>query len=101
MPIEDQDEMALPLADALRAQVEVDPEPSHKVDLYLQLGDLCETQLALAARAVEPFFTTREGAAGLGLSQAYAFARQCGGVLSIDSAPGEGAEVSIILPNAA
>lgn len=55
----------------------------------------------LAARAVEPFFTTREGAAGLGLSQAYAFARQSGGVLSIDSKPGEGAEVSITLPNAA
>jgi signal transduction histidine kinase/PAS domain-containing protein len=54
----------------------------------------------LAARAVEPFFTTREGAAGLGLSQAYAFARQSGGVLSIDSAPGEGAEVSITLPAA-
>jgi PAS domain S-box-containing protein len=54
----------------------------------------------LAARAVEPFFTTREGAAGLGLSQAYAFARQSGGVLSIDSAPGGGAEVSISLPNA-
>ena len=55
----------------------------------------------LAARAVEPFFTTREGAAGLGLSQAYAFARQCGGVLSIDSVPGDGAEVSITLPQAA
>lgn len=54
----------------------------------------------LAARAVEPFFTTREGAAGLGLSQAYAFARQSGGVLSIDSAPGEGAEVSVTLPQA-
>jgi signal transduction histidine kinase len=54
----------------------------------------------LAARAVEPFFTTREGAAGLGLSQAYAFSRQSGGVLSIDSAPGGGAEVSITLPRA-
>ncbi|HYC68370.1 PAS domain-containing sensor histidine kinase [Brevundimonas sp.] len=54
----------------------------------------------LAARAVEPFFTTREGAAGLGLSQAYAFARQAGGVLSIDSEPGRGAEVSITLPAA-
>ncbi len=52
----------------------------------------------MAARAVEPFFTTREGAAGLGLSQAYAFARQSGGVLSIDSRPGQGAEVSITLP---
>jgi signal transduction histidine kinase len=54
----------------------------------------------LAARAVEPFFTTRDGAAGLGLSQAYAFARQSGGVLSIDAAPGGGAEVSITLPQA-
>ncbi|MBI2260334.1 MAG: PAS domain-containing protein [Caulobacterales bacterium] len=54
----------------------------------------------LAARAVEPFFTTREGAAGLGLSQAYAFARQSGGVLSVDSQPGQGAEVSITLPAA-
>ena len=55
----------------------------------------------LAARAVEPFFTTREGAAGLGLSQAYAFARQSGGVLSIDSQPDQGADVSITLPAAA
>ncbi|MGV9006718.1 MAG: PAS domain-containing protein [Brevundimonas sp.] len=51
-----------------------------------------------AARAVEPFFTTKAGAAGLGLSQAYAFARQSGGVLSIDSRPGDGAEVAITLP---
>ena len=55
----------------------------------------------LAARAVEPFFTTRQDAAGLGLSQAYAFARQSGGTLSIDSRPGEGAEVSITLPQVA
>lgn len=54
----------------------------------------------LAARAVEPFFTTKDGAAGLGLSQAYAFARQSGGVLSIDSRPGDGAEVAITLPAA-
>ncbi|WP_374514529.1 ATP-binding protein [Brevundimonas sp.] len=54
----------------------------------------------LAARALEPFFTTREGAAGLGLSQAYAFARQSNGTLSIDAAPGGGAEVSITLPEA-
>ncbi|WP_372708102.1 ATP-binding protein [Brevundimonas sp.] len=54
----------------------------------------------VAERAVEPFFTTREGAAGLGLSQAYAFARQSGGTLSIEAAPGHGAEVSITLPMA-
>lgn len=52
----------------------------------------------VAARAVEPFFTTREGAAGLGLAQAYAFARSAGGVLSVDGRPGQGARVSIWLP---
>ena len=50
------------------------------------------------ARASEPFFTTKSGAAGLGLAQARAFARQSGGTLSIDSAPGEGAEVAMTLP---
>ncbi|CAN5161365.1 hypothetical protein BH09PSE1_BH09PSE1_26720 [soil metagenome] len=52
----------------------------------------------IAARASEPFFTTKQGAAGLGLAQAMAFARQSGGTLSIDSTPGEGAEVAVILP---
>jgi signal transduction histidine kinase len=50
------------------------------------------------ARASEPFFTTKSGAAGLGLAQARAFARQSGGTLTIDSAPGEGAEVAVTLP---
>jgi signal transduction histidine kinase len=50
------------------------------------------------ARASEPFFTTKTGAVGLGLAQARAFARQSGGTLSIDSAPGEGAEVAVTLP---
>lgn len=52
------------------------------------------------ARASEPFFTTRDGATGLGLSQAYAFARQSGGRLAMDSAPGEGTEATLILPPA-
>jgi len=55
----------------------------------------------LATRALEPFFTTKPEASGLGLSQAHAFARQSGGKLSIDSLPGEGAEVAITLPLAA
>jgi PAS domain S-box-containing protein len=55
----------------------------------------------VAARASEPFFTTKQGAAGLGLAQAQAFARQSGGTLLIDSTPGEGAEVAVILPSLA
>lgn len=52
------------------------------------------------ARASEPFFTTRPGAAGLGLSQAYAFARMSGGRLVLNSTPGEGTEAAIVLPAA-
>jgi PAS domain S-box-containing protein len=52
------------------------------------------------ARALEPFFTTKDvgQGSGLGLSQAYGFARQSGGTLTIDSAPGEGTKVTFYLP---
>jgi len=49
-------------------------------------------------RATEPFFTTKPEAAGLGLSQAFAFARQASGVLTLDSRPGEGAEAAVVAP---
>jgi PAS domain S-box-containing protein len=54
----------------------------------------------VAARAFEPFFTTKAGdeATGLGLAQVYGFARQAGGGVGIDSAPGAGSTVSIYLP---
>jgi len=55
---------------------------------------------ATIARAVEPFFTTKapgEGT-GLGLSQVYGFARQSGGSVDIESKPGQGACVALLLP---
>ncbi|MET3665448.1 PAS domain S-box-containing protein [Caulobacter sp. 1776] len=55
---------------------------------------------ATIARAVEPFFTTKapgEGT-GLGLSQVYGFARQSGGSVDIESKPGHGATVALMLP---
>ncbi|HEY2662521.1 MAG TPA: ATP-binding protein [Caulobacteraceae bacterium] len=52
------------------------------------------------AKAFEPFFTTKDvgKGSGLGLSQVYGFARQSGGYATIDSAPGEGTSVCIVLP---
>jgi CheY-like chemotaxis protein len=52
------------------------------------------------ARAFEPFFTTKAPGAGsgLGLSQAFGVARQSGGTVAIDSAPGRGTSVRLLLP---
>jgi signal transduction histidine kinase len=54
----------------------------------------------VVARAVDPFFTTKEvgKGSGLGLSQVYGFVRGASGGLRIDSAPGRGTTVEIYLP---
>jgi signal transduction histidine kinase/CheY-like chemotaxis protein len=55
---------------------------------------------AVRERAFEPFYTTKEAAkgSGLGLSQVYGLACQSGGTARIDSKPGTGTRVDIILP---
>ncbi len=51
------------------------------------------------AHAREPFFTTKKSeGTGLGLSTAFEIARDAGGDLRLDSAPGEGTTVSLFLP---
>ena len=56
----------------------------------------------IRAKVFEPFFTTKEVGmgSGLGLSQVYGIARQLGGGVEIDSAPGAGTVVRVYLPRA-
>jgi signal transduction histidine kinase/ActR/RegA family two-component response regulator len=49
-------------------------------------------------RVLEPFYTTKENASGLGLSQVAAFAKRSGGTLKVGSVPGRGSVFTILLP---
>jgi signal transduction histidine kinase len=53
-------------------------------------------------RIFDPFFTTKSAGrgTGLGMSQVFAFVRNAGGEIVVDSAPGAGTSVAVALPMA-
>lgn len=51
-----------------------------------------------SSRVITPFFSTRPGHLGLGLSAAYHTARIHGGWLDVKNSPGHGATISLYLP---
>jgi CheY-like chemotaxis protein len=57
----------------------------------------------IVAKAFEPFFTTKGvgKGTGLGLSMVYGMAEQSGGRAEIESQPGEGTTIRILLPRSA
>ncbi|HMF97299.1 MAG TPA: PAS domain-containing protein [Vicinamibacterales bacterium] len=84
------------------SRVDEDLQPGPYVRLSLQdTGSGMASEVA--ARAFEPFFTTKSGGrgTGLGLSMVYGFAKQSGGTVTIQSQPGRGTTVTMLLPVAA
>jgi CheY-like chemotaxis protein len=56
----------------------------------------------VAQRAFEPFFTTKgPSGSGLGLSQVYGMVRESGGSVRLQTSPGGGTSVTLLLPRAA
>ncbi len=91
----------------LAARVTLDSQSSRV--LGVPTGTYCRVQVRdtgigmdeeTCARAFEPFFTTKPkgSASGLGLSTVHGIVRRAEGVISIDSTPGEGTLISLLVP---
>jgi len=62
----------------------------------------CGMSAAVREQVFEPFFTTKAtgSGSGLGLSMVYGFVRQSGGQIELETAPGQGTTVRLLLPRA-
>jgi signal transduction histidine kinase len=78
-----------------------DPAPGEYVRISVIDSGVGMTE-EVQARALEPFFTTKEvgEGSGMGLAMVSGFVRQSGGFMRLESAPGEGARISIFFPRA-
>ena len=84
-----------------RAMVQ-DREAGHRLVEISVTDNGVGMERQVAERALDPFFTTKavDKGTGLGLAQVYAVARQSGGDVKIDSTPGQGTTMRLLLPAA-
>ncbi len=77
----------------------VGKNPSY--DVLVQISDTgTGMNLDTQARMFEPFFSTKETNIGLGLTAVYGIVKQNGGMVEVDSRPGQGTAVRVWLPGA-
>jgi len=73
--------------------------PKEARTIVLQVSDTGEGMTPeAAASAFEPYFSTKEAGVGLGLALVRRIVESHGGRVALDSAPGEGTSVRILLP---
>ncbi len=70
--------------------------PTHLQVLISDSGEGMDEEVL--ERALDPYYSTRSGHAGLGLGQAWACMRAHRGDLELDSVPGHGTQVRLLLP---
>jgi signal transduction histidine kinase len=86
------------------AHVELHPEPGEQPAGPCVMLAVTDTGTGMTEdvrrRAFEPFFTTKAAGqgTGLGLATAYVMVRQMGGAVRLESEPGRGTRVVILLP---
>jgi CheY-like chemotaxis protein len=87
-------------------RTEIEDSPDVRAGNYICVS-VADTGIGMSeevlARATEPFFSTKPvgKGTGLGLAQVYGIARQAGGSLRIESEPGRGTTIHLLLPEAA
>lgn len=84
-----------------RIEISAKPSRGHEDSIDLEVADNgMGMPKDVAERALEPFFTTKPAGkgTGLGLAQVFGAVRQSGGSVEIDSEPGRGTTMRLVLP---
>ncbi len=88
---------------AVRTRMETVPDDDDSLPpgryVALTVSDTgCGMDPKTAARIFDPFFTTKNTGHGLGLSSVLGIMRACGGRITVESQPGQGAEFRLLFP---